>query len=43
MNIRYQQIEGKSLGFYTLITVFTALIFAALGAVYYMEHHGHFV
>ncbi len=43
MNIRYQQIEGKSLGFYALIAGLGVLILAALGAVYYMEHHGHFV
>ncbi|SMN11671.1 Sulfite reduction-associated complex DsrMKJOP protein DsrP (= HmeB) [uncultured Candidatus Thioglobus sp.] len=43
MNIRYQQIEGRSLGFYALIAGFGALILAALGAVYYMEHHGHYV
>ncbi|SMN01473.1 Sulfite reduction-associated complex DsrMKJOP protein DsrP (= HmeB) [uncultured Candidatus Thioglobus sp.] len=43
MNIRYQQIEGRSLGFYVLIAGLGALILAALGAVYYMEHHGHYV
>ena len=43
MNIRYQQIEGRSLGFYALITGLGALILAALGGGYYMEHHGHYV
>ncbi len=42
-NIRFEQIEGKSLGFYTLITGLGILILAALVSVYYVEHHGHFV
>ncbi|BAF61890.1 NrfD/PsrC family molybdoenzyme membrane anchor subunit [Candidatus Vesicomyidisocius calyptogenae] len=42
-NIRFEQIEGKSLGFYILITGLGILILAALGSVYYVEHHGHFV
>ncbi|WP_190600243.1 NrfD/PsrC family molybdoenzyme membrane anchor subunit [Candidatus Vesicomyidisocius sp. SY067_SCS001] len=42
-NIRFEQIEGKSLGFYTLITGLWILILAALGSVYYVEHYGHFV
>jgi molybdopterin-containing oxidoreductase family membrane subunit len=41
--IRYQQIQGKSLGFYVLIGLLGMLVLAALGAVYYMEHHGHYV
>lgn len=43
MNIRYQQIEGRSLGFYALVAGLGILILAALGSVYYMEHNGHFV
>jgi len=43
MNIRYQQIEGRSLGFYALVAGLGVLILAALGSVYYMEHNGHFV
>jgi molybdopterin-containing oxidoreductase family membrane subunit len=42
-NIRFEQIEGKSLGFYTLVAGLGILVLAALGSVYYMEYHGHFV
>lgn len=42
-HIRFEQIEGKSLGFYALIAGLGILILAALGSMYYMEHHGHFV
>lgn len=43
MNIRYQQIEGTSLGFYALVVSLGVLILAALSSAYYMEHFGHFV
>ena len=43
MNIRYQQIQGRSLGFYALVAGLGVFILAALGSVYYMEHNGHFV
>jgi molybdopterin-containing oxidoreductase family membrane subunit len=43
MNIRYQQIQGRSLGFYALIAGLGVLILASLGGVLFMEHHGHFV
>ena len=43
MNIRYQQIQGRSLGFYALIATLGVIILAALGGVYYMEHNGHHV
>jgi molybdopterin-containing oxidoreductase family membrane subunit len=43
MNIRFEQIEGRSLGFYALVAGLGTLILAALGSVYYMEHHGHYV
>ncbi len=43
MNIRYEETQGRSLGFYALISGLGILILAALGAVYYMEHHGHYV
>ncbi len=43
MNIRYQQIQGRSLGFYTLIAVLIAVILLASGGVYFMEHNGHYV
>ncbi|ABL02575.1 Polysulphide reductase, NrfD [Candidatus Ruthia magnifica str. Cm (Calyptogena magnifica)] len=42
-NIRFEQIEGKSLGFYILVAGLLILILTALGSAYYMEHHGHFV
>ncbi|CAC9595585.1 Sulfite reduction-associated complex DsrMKJOP protein DsrP (= HmeB) [Bathymodiolus heckerae thiotrophic gill symbiont] len=41
--IRYEQTQGKSLGFYALIAGLGAFILAALGAVYFMEHNGHHV
>jgi molybdopterin-containing oxidoreductase family membrane subunit len=43
MNIRYQQIKGRSLGFYALIAGLGIFILAALGSVYFIEHHGHYV
>ncbi|WXU00295.1 MAG: hypothetical protein Ctma_1008 [Catillopecten margaritatus gill symbiont] len=43
MNIRYQQIQGRSLGFYALIAGLGILILASLGSVLFMEHHGHYV
>ena len=43
MNIRYEETQGRSLGFYALVAGLGVLILAALGAVYYMEHHGHYV
>ena len=42
-NIRYEQIEGRSVGFYALIAGLGALILMALAGVYYMEHNGHHV
>jgi len=41
--IRYEQTQGKSLGFYALIAGLGAFILAALGSVYFMEHNGHHV
>jgi Ni/Fe-hydrogenase subunit HybB-like protein len=41
--IRYEQTQGKSLGFYALIAGLGAFILAALGGVYFMEHNGHHV
>lgn len=43
MNIRYQEIQGRSLGFYALIAGLGVTILAALGGVYFMEHNGHHV
>ncbi len=42
-NIRFEQIQGRGAGFYVLVALLSALILAALGSVYYMEHNGHFV
>ncbi|HIL42812.1 MAG TPA: molybdopterin oxidoreductase, partial [Gammaproteobacteria bacterium] len=42
-NIRFEQIQGRGAGFYVLVALLGALIMAALGSVYYMEHNGHFV
>ena len=42
-NIRYEQIEGKSLGFYALVAGLGALILLAIDGVYYKEHNGHHV
>jgi len=41
--IRYEQTQGKSLGFYALVAGLGAFILAALGSVYFMEHSGHHV
>ena len=41
--IRYEQTQGKSLGFYALIAGLGAFVLAALGSVYFMEHNGHYV
>lgn len=41
--IRYEQTQGKSLGFYALVAGLGAFILAALGGVYFMEHNGHHV
>ena len=42
-HIHYREIEGRSLGFYTLLVLLGALILAGIGAAWYMEHHGHYV
>ena len=41
--IIYSQIKGNSNGFYMLVALLGAFVLSALGAAYYMEHHGHFV
>ncbi len=43
MNIRYEEIQGRGLGFYALIAGLGLFILASIGAVLYMEHHGHYV
>ena len=41
--IRYEQTQGKSLGFYALVAGLGAFILAALSSVYFMEHSGHYI
>jgi molybdopterin-containing oxidoreductase family membrane subunit len=41
--IRYEQTQGKSLGFYALVAGLGAFILAALSSVYFMEHSGHHI
>lgn len=40
--VRFTQIEGGQ-GFWALLAILGAVIAAGLGAVYYMEHNGHWV
>jgi len=39
----YSEIRGNSSGFYMLAALLGAFVLSALGAAYYMEHHGHYV
>ncbi len=39
----YRMIKGNSLGYGTLMVILGAIIVAALGATWYMEHNGHWV
>ena len=41
--IAFSAIEGRSGGYVALLGILGAFILAALGATYYMEHHGHYV
>ncbi len=41
--IHYRALEGRSPGFLALLALLGALIIGALGAAWYMEHHGHYV
>jgi Ni/Fe-hydrogenase subunit HybB-like protein len=41
--IAFSVIEGRSGGYVALLGILGAFILAALGATYYMEHHGHYV
>ncbi|HHJ14673.1 MAG TPA: molybdopterin oxidoreductase [Gammaproteobacteria bacterium] len=40
---KYRELEGKSTGFWVLLGVLGALIALGLGAVWHMEHEGHWV
>jgi len=42
-NMGFRAIEGKSMGYYSLVTLVVAIIAVGLGAAYYMEHNGHYV
>jgi molybdopterin-containing oxidoreductase family membrane subunit len=42
-NIRYKQVEGGLSSFITIATVLGIVLAIAMGAVYYMEHSGHYV
>jgi Ni/Fe-hydrogenase subunit HybB-like protein len=41
--IAFSTIQGRSGGYIALLGILGAFILAALGAAYYMEHHGHYV
>ena len=41
--IAFSTIEGRSFGYVALLGILGALILAALGATYHMEHNGHWV
>jgi len=42
-HVHYLKIEGRSIGFLTLLALLGVLIAAGLGAALYMEHNGHWV
>jgi Ni/Fe-hydrogenase subunit HybB-like protein len=42
-HVHYLKIEGRSAGFFALLALLGAVIAAALGATWYMEHNGHWV
>jgi len=41
--IIYSEIDGNSTKFYALVALLGVFVLSALGAAYYMEHHGHYV
>ncbi|MGB0722622.1 MAG: NrfD/PsrC family molybdoenzyme membrane anchor subunit [Gammaproteobacteria bacterium] len=43
MKVQYREIEGNSKGYLALLGVLGALILIGLGAVWHMEHEGHWV
>lgn len=43
MNIRYEQLEGQSVGFYSILAILGVFIISALLAVFAMEHNGHWI
>ncbi len=40
---QFREIDGRSGGFYALLGALGVLVFAGLGAAWYMEHNGHYV
>jgi molybdopterin-containing oxidoreductase family membrane subunit len=40
---QFREIDGRSGGFNALLGALAALVFAGLGAAWYMEHNGHYV
>jgi hypothetical protein len=42
-HVHYLKIEGRSAGFFVLLALLGTVIAAGLGAVWYMEHNGHWV
>jgi molybdopterin-containing oxidoreductase family membrane subunit len=43
MNIRYQEIEGNSVSFYSILGGLATVVLIALFAVFTMEHNGHWI
>jgi molybdopterin-containing oxidoreductase family membrane subunit len=43
MKIMLRELQGTSRGYYTLLGALALATLAGLGAVWYMEHHGHIV
>jgi len=41
--VTFREIDGNSMGYYSLFGLLLILIIAGLGAAYYMEHNGHHV
>ncbi len=39
----FRVIEGRALGYYTVLALLGALVLTGLGAAWYMEHNGHWV
>lgn len=41
--VHYSEIDGRSGGFLALLVLLGLMVAGALGAAWYMEHHGHYV
>jgi len=42
-HVIYQKLEGKTLGFWTILVLLAGIVAVGLGAALYMEHNGHWV